>query len=198
MPGWLVASPVITTQPLRAWFSDTHKTHCAQMKFPDIIRFLLLPVMLLTGVQILAQEESPEDARAILVSAITSKERKVQIANIESLSTSGDEIVPQVLNGWKRGEVFMHESEDGTKVPFMLEILEPGEADDKPRKAIAIIDGSPITVDGKELILSPEQAGKSVRTNSKIRKAMSRTLDYIALSSNDPKKRARSQHCNLA
>ena len=71
-------------------------------------------------------------ARSLLVRAIVSTNVKEQVELIGKLET-GSDVVPAVLNAWRDGEVFIHETPDGQKIPFL-------RADGK---ATRIDDGKP-------------------------------------------------------
>jgi urea transport system permease protein len=87
------------------------------------------------------------------------------------------------LQAWTRGEIYLFDAPDGSKVPVLLEDQE--DADGKAR-AIRIVDGQPVKDStGKELRFGDSDLN-SVDTDMHLRAAIQQSIDTLALSSPDP------------
>ena len=114
-------------------------------------------------------EADDATARNLLAKAILSSNVKEQVELIGKLAETESEIAPTVLNAWREGKVFVHETPDGQKVPFLR----------TNGKATRIEDGSPIE--------APETT--PVESTTKLRKAMKNTLDVLTIAGPDPQGR---------
>ena len=126
----------------------------------------------LAGLAILLSATAQADdaaARALLAKAIVSTNVKEQVELIGKLADTAADIVPTVLNAWRDGKVFIHETPEGQKIPFL-------KADGQ---ATRIEDGKPIEA----------SETTAVDTTSKLRRAMKNTLDVLTIAGPDPQGR---------
>jgi hypothetical protein len=108
-------------------------------------------------------------ARALLVEAILSTNVKEQVELIGKLEATESDLVPEVLNAWREGTIFLHQAPDGTKIPFLR----------KDGKAVRIDDGNPIEA----------SETTPAETTAKVRRAMKSTLDVLSIAGADPQAR---------
>jgi len=108
-------------------------------------------------------------ARSLLVQAIVSTNVKEQVELIGKLETVESDVVPAALNAWRDGAVYVHESPDGQKIPFLR----------VDGKAIRIDDGNSIEA----------SATAPVETTTKLRRAIKSALDMLAIAGTDPQAR---------
>jgi urea transport system permease protein len=102
---------------------------------------------------------------------------------INDLGDTGSTLVSDTLQAWTRGEIYLFDAPDGSKVPVLLEDQE--DADGKAR-AIRIVDGQPVKDStGKELRFGDSDLN-SVDTDMHLRAAIQQSIDTLALSSPDP------------
>ncbi len=135
-----------------------------------------------------AQEPGEGETRALLVEAILAEDDDQQIVLIQKLADTGDSLLETVFEQWKRGEVFVHTTEGGEKIPFTLENPES----EAPSAAIKIIDAEPLTgADGGALSFVAKDL-TAVDTSRSLRKEMKNAVDFLALSAKDPKVRAQA------
>lgn len=123
--------------------------------------------------------------RLKLVQAILSsgdEQRKL----LTDLGDTGSKLVGDTLQAWTRGDVYLYDAADGSKVPVVLE--DQQDADGKAR-AIRIADGQPLKdAAGKELRFLDSDLN-SADTDMHLRSAIQQTLDTLALSDPDPEVR---------
>ena len=108
-------------------------------------------------------------ARSLLVQAILATNVKEQVELIGKLETVESDVVPAVLNAWRDGAVYVHESPDGQKIPFLR------------------ADGKAIRIDDGNSIEASETA--PVETTTKLRRAMKSALDVLSIAGTDPQAR---------
>jgi urea transport system permease protein len=108
-------------------------------------------------------------ARSLLAKAIVSSNVNEQVELIGKLAETGSELVPAVLNAWREGGVFIHETPDGQKIPFLR----------RDGKATRIDDGNPIEA----------SETTPVDTTAKVRRAMKNALDVLTIAGGDPQSR---------
>jgi urea transport system permease protein len=108
-------------------------------------------------------------ARRLLVEAILSTDVKDQVELVGKLATTESDLVPEVLNAWREGAIFVHQAPDGTKVPFLK----------KNDQVLRIDDGSPIEA----------SETTPVETTAKLRRAMKSTLEVLSIAGADPQAR---------
>ena len=120
----------------------------------------------------LAQCDRPSrrcDGARFASKAIVSTNVKEQVELIGKLADTESEIVPTVLNAWRDGKVFIHETPEGQKIPFFR----------TDGKSTRIDDGNPIEA----------SETTAVDTTSKLRRAMKNTLDVLTIAGPDPQGR---------
>ena len=108
-------------------------------------------------------------ARSLLVQAILSSNVKEQVELIGKLEAVESDVVPEVLNAWRDGAVFIHKGTDGQKIPFLR----------ANGKAIRIDDGNAIEA----------SETTPVETTTKLRRAMKSALDVLSIAGTDPQAR---------
>jgi urea transport system permease protein len=102
---------------------------------------------------------------------------------INDLGDTGSKLVSDTLQAWTRGEIYLYDAPDGSKVPVLLE--EQQDADGKAR-AIRVVDGQFVKDStGKELRFGDSDLN-SVDTDMHLRAAIQQTIDTLALASPDP------------
>ena len=124
-----------------------------------VLAFLLTP----------AVRADDATARSLLVQAILSTNVKEQVELIGKLETVESDVVPAALNAWRDGAVYVHESPDGQKIPFLR------------------VDGKAIRIDDGNSIEASETA--PVETTTKLRRAMKSALDMLSIAGTDPQAR---------
>ncbi|WP_269541772.1 urea ABC transporter permease subunit UrtB [Cerasicoccus fimbriatus] len=151
---------------------------------PIILRFIALATCLLGMTSVNADES---EARQILAEAMLSSGDD-QMTLVESLVETGEpKIVDTYLEAWKRGDVYVYEAKDGSVIPLYIP-EEDGVSG--PRPATVVATGE-IFVNrmGEPEMLDPTTLD-SARPSRKTRKAFTRVIDLVALSSQDPIMRA--------
>jgi urea transport system permease protein len=126
--------------------------------------FTVATIFLVTGGH---ADEATE--RNLLVSAIVSTNVKEQVDLVGKLAEAESEIVPTILNAWREGKVFVHQSQDGQKIPFVR------------------TEGTAIRIDDGKSIEASETT--PVDTTSKLRRAIKNTLDILTIGGADPQDR---------
>jgi urea transport system permease protein len=102
---------------------------------------------------------------------------------INDLGDTGSKLVGDTLQAWTRGEIYLYDAPDGSKVPVLLE--DQQDADGKAR-AIRIMDGQFVKdSSGKELRFGDSDLN-SVDTDMHLRAAIQQSIDTLALASPDP------------
>ena len=130
------------------------------------IRLALVVITILLTASAWADDTA---ARNLLAKAIVSSNINEQVELIGKLAETGSELVPAVLNAWREGGVFVHETPDGQKIPFLR----------KGGKATRIDDGNPIEA----------SETTPVDTTAKVRRAMKNALDVLTIAGGDPQSR---------
>jgi urea transport system permease protein len=129
---------------------------------------------------------SPGNPRAILVEAALAEESALQIELVQKLAGAADETAARALAAWRLGELFLHQAEDGTRIPFLLD---PQKDALGRAEGIRLADGEPVLdASGAPLRFLPEEL-TPVDTTSKLRKAIKAALDLHDLSHPDAKVR---------
>jgi urea transport system permease protein len=136
---------------------------------PNVRRYICIALATVVLLLRTAAQADDATARSLLAKAIVSTDVKEQVALIGKLAETGSEIVPPVLNAWREGKVFVHQTPDGQKIPFLR----------ANGKATRIDDGSPIE--------AAETA--PVESTTKLRKAMKNALDVLTIAGPDPQGR---------
>ena len=108
-------------------------------------------------------------ARSLLVQAILSSNVKEQVELIGKLEAVESDVVPEVLNAWRDGAVFLHKGTDGQMIPFLR------------------ANGKAIRIDDGNAMEASETA--PVETTTKLRRAMKAALDVLSIAGTDPQAR---------
>ncbi|MGE9290120.1 MAG: urea ABC transporter permease subunit UrtB [Puniceicoccales bacterium] len=126
-------------------------------------------------------------AREILVEAILS-DGKEQIALVESLSGTAAPMVPDYLEYWKRGDIYLYQAEpESDPIPVLQN--EPEVEGGEPTYS-RIIDGELLTDgEGNALLIDSENL-EMARPERKTRRIFTMTVDLLALSTPDVNDRA--------
>jgi len=102
---------------------------------------------------------------------------------LDKLADTGSKLASDVLAAWTTEEVYLYVAPDGSKVPVMLESQQ--DADGRAR-AIRIDDGKFVKdATGKELRFGDSDLN-TADTDMRLRRAIQRVLDMLALSDPDP------------
>src|SRR5271156_6068286 len=113
--------------------------------------FTILSVFLLCLKAVAAPQTNAVDESLIrqkLVQTILSS-GEVQRKLLNELGDTGSKLVNDTLQSWTRGEIYLYDGPDGSKIPVLLE--DQQDADGKAR-AIRIVDGQFVKdASGKEL-----------------------------------------------
>jgi urea transport system permease protein len=137
----------------------------ATIKALGLGRWLLVIPIFLTA----TARADDASARSLLARAIVSANVGEQVGLIDELAQTGSDVVPVVLNAWREGGVFIHETPEGQKVTFLR----------LNGKATRVDDGSPLEA----------SETTPVGTTAKLRKAMKNTLDVLMIAGPDPQAR---------
>jgi urea transport system permease protein len=129
------------------------------------------------------------DARATIVEAIQAGSPARQRELITSLAGRPDDVIPELLDAWRKDSLFLYSAPDGTTIAVQL-IGEKDAADAQP--ALLVADGRPLLdQSGKPLRLVASDLA-AVEHNSTLRRAMKAVLDLRDLGSTDLEKRVRA------
>jgi len=119
--------------------------------------------------------------RQELVQAILSTGAEQQKL-LDELSDTGSKLASDVLSAWTTEEVYLYVAPDGSTVPVMLESQQDAEG---RSRAIRIIDGQFVKdATGKELRFGDSDLN-TADTDMRLRRAIQRVLDSLALSDPD-------------
>ena len=124
--------------------------------------------------------------RAELVSAVLAEDADEQVASVRKLVGSPDPRVQQALVAWRGGNLFLHEPAEGGKVPFLLE---PSTDSAGKARGLRLLDDAPIADPAGVALLFSASDLTPADTSSKLRKALKRVLDLLALANPDPQVR---------
>ena len=135
-----------------------------------------------------AAPSSPSDAtdtnivRQELAQAILSSGANQQQL-LDKLADTGSKLAGDVLSAWTTEEIYLYVAPDGSTTPVMLESQQ--DADGKSR-AIRIVDGQFVKdATGRELRFGDGDLN-TADTDMRLRRAIQRVLDMLALSDPDP------------
>jgi urea transport system permease protein len=146
------------------------------------IRGFLLLLAFLTSLPAIAAPAH----RTNLVTAILSDDLAQQLDLLKTFNDASDPLIEQSLTAWRLGSLYLHESADGAKVPFLLDATT--DADGKA-KGLRLLDGEPLRdATGKPLLFSASDLTPA-DTSSKLRKAIKTALDLFAIANPDPNMR---------
>ena len=151
------------------------------------VKFILLQCLLLGWLATpVGRAQTPANYHAILAEAALAEDGDQQIDLVKQLVGAGDELVARGLTAWRVAELYIYESPDGTKTPF---ILDAQLDSDGKAKGIRISDGQFIKNPAGVAVLFLPSEQTAAETNSKLRKAIKTALDLYALSNPIPKMR---------
>ena len=133
-----------------------------------------------------APASATTDPRPQLVRAIVSTDAAEQVNLLRELATLADPRIKTVLTAWRGGSLYLHETADGTSIPFLLDASSDTEGRSRgiailDERAIPGEDGSPMMFLASDL--TPAD------TSSKLRKAIKTALDFLTLAHPNPKLR---------
>ena len=129
---------------------------------------------------------SERGVRETLVEVLLQEDADAQIEGVQKLVDVPDPFVEQTLVAWRQGAVFIHESADGKKVPFLLDAVP--DASGKAR-GLRIADGQPVLDDAGQSIRFETSELTPVDTSSKLRRAIKATMDLLTLANPNPNMR---------
>ncbi|MDE3084286.1 MAG: urea ABC transporter permease subunit UrtB, partial [Verrucomicrobiota bacterium] len=149
------------------------------MKFPRFAGFLTLAGLTLPGTVVFAASPPAEDAaiRKELDQTVLS-EGAPQQKFLNELADSGSKLVRDVLTSWARGEIYLYDEPDGSKLPILLE--DQQDANGKAR-AIRIDNGQFLQdAQGRELRFDSNDLN-TADTDMRLRSAIQQALDMLSL-----------------
>tara|TARA_R100000027_G_scaffold43940_2_gene33063 strand:+ start:12261 stop:13928 length:1668 start_codon:yes stop_codon:yes gene_type:complete len=140
--------------------------------------------LIISALFLLVSQLSADDtqAREIFVEAILA-EGSEQTALVESLSTTASTLVPDFLEAWKRGDIFLLEA-DGSAAPTPLLEVEPEQEGGTPTY-FRVIDGEEMAAGSFD-----PAALEMARPSRKTRRVFTMTIDLLALSTPNVQERA--------
>ncbi|MBE2216181.1 MAG: urea ABC transporter permease subunit UrtB [Opitutaceae bacterium] len=131
-----------------------------------------------------------ETARETIARAALAGSDRAQREIIGSLAGRSDAAIPELLDAWKRDELFLYAPADG-QAPVPVQLTGTPDAAGT-RTAVRIADGAPLTdTAGQPLRLIPSDL-KAVEHTSGLRRAMKAVLDLVDLGSPDPATRIKA------
>jgi urea transport system permease protein len=147
--------------------------------------FAILSALLLCLKGVAAPETNVVDESLIrqklALTILSSGEEQRKLMN--ELGGTGSKLVNDTLQSWTRGEIYLYDGPDGSKIPVLLE--DQQDADGKAR-AIRIIDGQFVKdASGKELRFDDSDLN-TVDTDMRLRSSIQQVVDTLALSDPDP------------
>jgi urea transport system permease protein len=146
----------------------------------------LLPVLFGICAMVAASDPSPSRIREPLVQALLSADAEEQERLVRQLADSPDQLVPQTLAAWREGAVFLYETTNQARIPFLLD----AQTDTAGRARAIRVDNGEFLADTNgrpALFLFAELT--PVDTTSKLRKAIKTTLDLLSLNHPNPNAR---------
>jgi len=142
-------------------------------------------ILVLTLLATIAQPAKDFAARTNLIEAIITEDSARQLELLRGLVASEDPAIPQTLEAWRGGLVYLIETND-TKIPVLLDAQTDAEGRATANK---VIDGQTYKDPaGAPILYSPTDLIASDAT-SKLRRAIKTTLDIFALANPNPKMR---------
>ncbi len=145
-------------------------------------------LLLIASIQVLLSPDTiaSQVDRLILIEALLGNGRN-QINSVNQLVDSKDPLIETVLNAWRDGGVYIYETEEGTRIPF---ILDKQTNDNDSVQGIKVVDSEILRdVSGQPIVFKVNNI-VPVDTTSKLRRAIKTTLDILSLSNPDPKIRS--------
>jgi urea transport system permease protein len=148
------------------------------MDMAVIIKRILLLLAATVWAALPAHSQTTNHYRKVLAQVVLTEDSDAQIALTKQLIGSTDELVARALASWRMGELYVHTSADGEKIPLVLD----SQLDsDGKAKGIRLSDGQFINdATGKPLMFLASEMTPA-DTTSKLRKAIKTTLDLFAI-----------------
>lgn len=123
----------------------------------------------------------------LLLQALVSEDPEEQTRLLNELADHPGPEVQRVLTEWPRGGVFLHETADGSKIPFMWEDGTPDNAEEA--RGTAIATGELITDEAGEPVTYYVMDLFPIDTSADLRRVIRSTLDQFSLSDPNPNRR---------
>ena len=147
----------------------------------DIALFIKKYCLLLVAIAsfaLPARSETTNDYRKVLAQVVLTEDTDAQIELTKQLIGSTDELVSRALTSWRMGELYVHTTADGEKIPLVLD----SQLDsDGKAKGIRLSDGHFINdASGKPMLFLASEMTPA-DSNSKLRKAIKTSLDLFAI-----------------
>jgi len=133
-----------------------------------------------------AADQTAPSSRDLLLQALRGTDSQEQVKLVGRLVDSTDPLVEQTLAAWREGGVYLHESTNDAKIPF---ILDPQSDADNRAKGIRVDNGEFLSGTNGRRVLFLSTELTSVDTDSKLRKAIKATLDLLRLNNPNPNMR---------
>jgi len=132
---------------------------------------------------------SAETARETIARAALAANDRAQREIVGTLAGQSDTAIPELLDAWKRDELFIYTPADGAPVAIQL----AGAADASgARAALRIADGAPLLDAAGQPLRLTTTGLKAVEHTSGLRRAMKAVLDLVDLGAPDPATRIRA------
>src|SRR5580765_5122836 len=123
-------------------------------------------------------ETTTNDYRKILAQIVVTEDTDAQIELTKQLIGSTDELVSRALTSWRMGELYVHTTADGVKVPLVLD----GQLDSEGKaKGVRLSDGQFVVDTAGNPLMFLAADLTPADTSSKLRKAVKTTLDLFAI-----------------
>ncbi|HSH14847.1 MAG TPA: urea ABC transporter permease subunit UrtB [Verrucomicrobiae bacterium] len=126
------------------------------------------------------------DGRSVLAEAVVTEDATRQIELVNQLAGATNEVVARALAAWRISELFLHETTDGVKIPFLLDPQK--DADDR-QKGVRLLDGEPIVDERGQPLAFATFELVPADTTSRLRRAIKTVLDLFAVANPNPRMR---------
>ncbi len=144
---------------------------------------LILTALLLESVR---GADAGRPPREVLAEAVITEDADRQLALVNELAGTTDDVVTRALSAWRVSELFLFETPDGTRIPFLLD---PQKDAAEKQKGLRLIDGELIKdAAGQPLAFAVFEL-TAADTTSRLRKSIKMVLDLFALGNPNPKMR---------
>lgn len=130
-----------------------------------------------------------ETARETIVRAMLADSDGEKQEIILSMAGQGDPVIAELLEAWKKDELFVYETSDGARLAVRVE----GGRDAFATASPYLVENETLLLDANGVEIEPTRDNMDrVRHNNRLRRAMKVVLDLIDLSSPDPGTRLRA------
>jgi urea transport system permease protein len=126
------------------------------------------------------------DSRSVLAEAVVTEDAIRQIELVNQLAGATNEMVARALAAWRISELFLHETTDGVKIPFLLDPQK--DADDR-QKGVRLVDGEFIADERGQPLAFATFELVPADTTSRLRRAIKTVLDLFAVANPNPRMR---------